>query len=1682
MRTIYERDDVSKFRQFVRNSRFQTPEWKSNIKNFCERLVQDKYPAVAVISTKENRSKNANTIDSIGAGKTDFVYHALEFLRGKGMVVLAFPDIKEALSGGKNFYRELFIPEISRLTDSPFHRFISKAFIYVTEYIWSFIRIIFIFIRTSVFLFVSLLLFLSAGGFGAIKFIIEKNPSLVPFVPLIPAIVTLVLVIWVIYVMDKIRNDEKRWAEFKSLAPRYRIERRLIGISTRTSFDDLYKKMSKWKKDIVIIIDDAEFLDNESFNSLKKLEIMNRNNQGGKFILARKERRKKYRLGLILLFDDLVDPSLEMGNTMDEFVKITQLGLLQDNWLNYSLLAPKEYEVRLLLWGRYDSPKCDEYVDLICRRVPDTLDNTGFLLQYFYELAKIIEESDRDFDLLERDELLEWFNEFLAGYTSRAELYLNLITSHDFAYSGKEFLKILLSFGVEKAEVPVVKYVLETLGIDNCDEIAQYLISLGIVEYVRNQKHYFAFSSSSTRNVLNLTWNDWRQSSTDYISIVFHALHDVAASSIKERQNIGELAKFCGPSTLVVDTLWREGNAAWLFGGNADTDVALSYYGLGRGALGKWYRLFDEAKNERTVDDTLFYWNPEAKNSQYKYIKRSVVRTSKSPRKSFVGNLIKINLQINFLNGNISNMKWIMYEFWPEVLLTALSSSNVSSQTKNMMRSIDEEMRMLFASQLFFGSRDAEDFSLSKSITRNILDETENASIRTQSQFLQSKFRYFAEYGIGNLLPPIALIKSPEISAFSNDQSSIKRYSFFDALEIYAINVNHKYEYFRYLTSEKRSSLLDIENVIEEVLSLLKNWYEYLDLSDAFDIKFVDRKRGEELETLLLISQGNLYYNVARLFTRLPQKIETKKSSRTATKIESRIIRYYEFSKELHSIERQFRETANNSELEDLYSTVEDIYNEYFSSSRKSNYAFEQKIKEGVSLLTDGLAMSFADDSLRYYEYARNIATLRKIKPYQNSIEYLLLRIILFAHSIQSDVLETDYSWHKEIINENESKSKPFLGFSLDAIVTHIFLAHQRGITELAYSAQEFGKAIENIRIVENHVPSICVGELINRQLREIGNTSEVYDPDEILELARRALSTFIDIQASDIKDYIDVGKAHIRWWIAEAYARLASKNSEQIDEYWKLARDQLNWIRRHSQDSSEIKDYYLPKVKQTEGRFYSIRGNLSQATSHLKGALEEFQKEDNWFECIQTLLSLIPIERKLLQEKDSSGREITNDEKIRFSQLFGKLDTLFERGRKEIEQGSHAHVHLYLLKTADFLASNLSPEHNEMSLKLIDYWNFSIDGYKKFSLHGMAAIVASKMKLSGVELPNDFESVCHELFFRWDPRYEKTNRFIVEQAFKSLTGAVSTSRKTDEIKNSKTQAILDTQRLLARDHTDVDECLSILSHEVDKIDDNNPQDVDLILLRWLWRCYAQKGDLNQGDVIRSREEHISGILSSKNCLDLALSFEDHPQIHERFLTLAASVVGGTHNPYAEKAARMLDKLYGKIPPIREDVIRTEGEHLTFDRLMNLSLQQYDQETSYSLAFVLETEMRRLIAHVLGEHDRDWWKNLIPPDVKTYAEKGYRKQVTTRGKASGHEYLEYINLGDLFKIILQRTNWRECFEVVFKSKEYVNSKANTILNKRHDIMHSRKLHDDDLYEFVTVTRNFIRVMEPFLPK
>ena len=143
---------------------------------------------------------------------------------------------------------------------------------------------------------------------------------------------------------------------------------------------------------------------------------------------------------------------------------------------------------------------------------------------------------------------------------------------------------------------------------------------------------------------------------------------------------------------------------------------------------------------------------------------------------------------------------------------------------------------------------------------------------------------------------------------------------------------------------------------------------------------------------------------------------------------------------------------------------------------------------------------------------------------------------------------------------------------------------------------------------------------------------------------------------------------------------------------------------------------------------------------------------------------------------------------------------------------------------------------------------------------------------------------------------------------------------------------------------------------------------------------------------------------------------------------------------------------------------------------MNLSVEEYDIAEAYSLLYLFENELRRLIAYQFNQRT-GWWKKGIPSDIFDKVAKENNERI------KGAELLNRITLGELFKIIRYGDNWEQIFESVFYSSELLKAREHVITQVRNRIAHTdRDLSIDSIKEFVIAVKNMIKQMQPFLPE
>ena len=1572
VKTSFERSDVSRFRQLVRDHLFHTAFWLQKLEEFETRLQGGKRanPPVMLIMPDVGDTKVA-TVESEATGKTDFVYYATDYFRQKGYSVLAFPDLRRQEI--EDFFRDIFVPEMFRVGEKTWRKQVYNAFLYTKEYMRSAVQCAFLFIRVSVVALGSVLLFLLGAGFSALKYFVELNAeqSLPPMLKLwwIPWGALLLGLIGIIFVWDRVK--EKHYGEWKSCLPTNNIKAAQQENANKLSVTDVQKYLHGLGERMVIIVDDAEQCDAVSLNHLLSLA-----------------ERAPSQVGLIFLRSY----TLGRGDT-DRL--LSHFEALQRGWQVVKMPLPSVEVVRLLFWKYYSTKKCDEIIGFLLSKFPSLKEDSPLLLKFLYKISLIVEKGGVNFEEITDEKLAEWFVEFRKRYTNLADQIISPLKSSSYYLAGKEFLKILLAFQGLTPDMYIVEKLMGQAGYPDVRPVVKILQEAEVIRVDWEERSY-DFYDPSMGHQLRVSWKEWQTSAEEYNTRVFSAVAKARPRLIK---NSPSLAKRCAPSRLVIDVLWNEGDALWLYGGRPNTQEVLSYYGLGGGALGKWAQIFQRETAQQVTDST-FFWTSKAPNSPYAYL-----RTSKSPPSyHFVGDLFKTVLEILFSSRAGKEKVTRVLVLWSNALSEALNSKDVSARVKRRMVQTDLEIELLKAQ--YNCNLPYTKWEETVRVTNMIAEEAHAERIRNDARRLRWKINYWMRYGLGNDLGAVMLVRSPQIEVEASSEVLEPRKTLSD-FGIWEIMAHHLLDYLQY--KRGKDEFLEVKGEFERVLA---NWR--ISIFHTAPRKATQRIHGPDMEVRILLSKGVYSYFVSQ-FVQIWAKFALPS---LPLKNKGHWIRKtYEFCQEAKAFAESY--SLKTPLVGITYDLVERTYGDYFSSknlSRRKTREFAHAMQGAADKCVKSLRLLFLNESYSSFEQGRQLALISGVSLLEMVAEYYaLIGTLERLNLLEDENLKQILIHHVNAIRRQEMEVGGIVGKNLEGVRAHVAIG-------------EYEKAYE--LIAKKEVPLVVKGELIHLYLQRLGNFSEVLGvpPEKIWDYAQRAHEILIGATGHSLipKKELDERKASVRWWIAESYHRLAGeatrrdpvKGYEYVDEFFNKARPHLNWIERVAEENNL--ESWIPKCNQVRSGFYKLQGKH-------KKALKEMEKALNFY---RQAVSLSDIERQneiiqtltfMLNFAMASGHDLAvTVEKIGAwgSELLNWLRKALYPAREDRLSDSSKLIVLRGIETIVSIVP-ISQMESEVRDLLLDLCMFGIKGYQDFGLFGKSALVAAKLKKTGERLPEEFYEMVRQAFYKWDPRIEKTNRSSVEQALRFLsTGEGRDFYQEDEHK-AKVEILLDAQRLLIR--KDPDSTLMAISKLEDaskSIDREDPTEIDIEILYTLRQVHLSVGHIFEVLRLDSEEKRLREVWSSKICLQIANEFEGFPDIQERYLVMAAR--SKVKSRFSKEAERLLEKRYGSQGQQEGKIVRSEGDLFTFERLMGLSLEEFDQEKGYSLLVVLEIEMRRLIS-VKFHHLPQWWVQRIPSDVVSRAYKKAGKKV------SEQLLLEYVDLPDLFKIITRKDNWEDFF-------------------------------------------------------
>lgn len=387
--TKYEKDDVSNFRKFIREKRFNQPKYEENLKSFFERLETGVAPPIALIIAKSLQKESPSPVDNVGIGKTDFSYFAANYFRqiSPTVNVLAFPDIFDEVARGSTFYNSIFIPEVMRLTQTTWDQLKNLGNLFRVLLTLIAKKIILLLTVNAILVITVITFIVGAIGAWSLSDLIAHQSELTAAISEIasPVVIIVALLAWILMVSDKISKDKdysERWkdssfAQIKQIAT---IEKSYIPPR------QLAERFNP-KEKTIIIVDDANRIDPQSINTLIELASPVKKGKNG---------NHHCRLGLLFLSDDLKAEDLP-DEQIGTYQHLSEHRCDVHNWLCFNLLPPPMDELEWLLWGAYESGKAWSLIEQLVSKFPAIENNTGFLLQFLYDETAILEYKNNTF-------------------------------------------------------------------------------------------------------------------------------------------------------------------------------------------------------------------------------------------------------------------------------------------------------------------------------------------------------------------------------------------------------------------------------------------------------------------------------------------------------------------------------------------------------------------------------------------------------------------------------------------------------------------------------------------------------------------------------------------------------------------------------------------------------------------------------------------------------------------------------------------------------------------------------------------------------------------------------------------------------------------------------------------------------------------------------------------------------------------------------------------------------------------------------------------------------------------------------------------------------------------------------------------------------------------------------------
>ena len=134
--------------------------------------------------------------------------------------------------------------------------------------------------------------------------------------------------------------------------------------------------------------------------------------------------------------------------------------------------------------------------------------------------------------------------------------------------------------------------------------------------------------------------------------------------------------------------------------------------------------------------------------------------------------------------------------------------------------------------------------------------------------------------------------------------------------------------------------------------------------------------------------------------------------------------------------------------------------------------------------------------------------------------------------------------------------------------------------------------------------------------------------------------------------------------------------------------------------------------------------------------------------------------------------------------------------------------------------------------------------------------------------------------------------------------------------------------------------------------------------------------------------------------------------------------------------------------------------------------------TPYETMFNLENSMREFVDKQLSSISKNWIKEKVPDPKMVEGWKNrmedYNKRKTTETKNT--KLIDFSDFYDLVTLIVNKGNWKACFEKYFGNVGVIQTKMYELIPVRNDIAHNRSVTEDDILMLNLYSKQILRMI------